>query len=1012
MRCAIFRSSIEWQIVRSMRERFRSQPSSLIEQLKGRLIFIVGLLVLCLVLTSVIGVLTMLNQQQLGDQKVAMNNDVNNLLQAMIDQETGLRGYITTANASFLAPYTSGQSNYNAAVKQLQTDAKGPNFHATALALITVQQRASDWSDTFATVELQHMQAGDFTIARSDTVNAQGKTLFDRFRNAVTQLQQATKEDLATIQTQANGVDFVSLGTGILLTVLALLWLWYTFVRFATAQREQLNLLKDAAEAFGAGNLAMRVHGVTDADLSDVGQTFNTMAETLERQQNALGERDILEHVLQLNTILTESLQLEELTETFLRRVLMLLNVQLGMLYLYDTSDKILRLYNVQGMARTDIPESFALGEGPVGQAAHERQPVFVAMSEQDASKQFQVKTVLGHVVPSSMYHLPLLQGESLVGVLVVGSIFPMREQTRNTLQVVASMVASAIRNTQAYGRIQEQATQLEERAREQEQANQALRQQRDELTALNIALQEANQARSRFLSTMSHELRTPLTSIIGFAQILLRPTAKTALSERQAGNIERILKNAQHLLTLINDVLDLAKVEAGRMDVQVAKVNLRELLQNVAEQTRSMATERKLHVSVHVPDEAILLETDPVKLRQIMLNLLSNALKFTEKGGVTISASLRTVPASEGRPAESQQIAIAVKDTGIGIAPEKQQHIFEAFYQVDGSNTRKYGGTGLGLSIVSEFTSLLGGQVEVESQQGVGTTFTILLPVRARDRFELSSAYLTTLHKSVQSERLNVMRNPGNVAVLESVAQSSTYQASQEEQEPMLIVAIDDNPDVLQLIAATLDQTPYRVVGVQDATKAVEVVKELKPQVVTLDIMMPQVNGWQILHQLKSQSATSTIPVILLTVLEDRSAGYVLGADEYLVKPVARETLLTTLQQLTAYNNGAVPAIVPLTEQEKQQVSLSQDSPSFKQLVVVQQQTNVRTLIEQLVQDEGYHLTMLDGGQELAALVERSSPDLLMLFVQLQKNIAESKEQKTIIEAGQQETNESDKAK
>jgi CheY-like chemotaxis protein len=290
-------------------------------------------------------------------------------------------------------------------------------------------------------------------------------------------------------------------------------------------------------------------------------------------------------------------------------------------------------------------------------------------------------------------------------------------------------------------------------------------------------------------------------------------------------------------------------------------------------------------------------IETDPRKVHQILLNLVSNALKFTEKGSVTISATLQT---RGGNHNKAEQVAIEVRDTGIGISREKQEHIFDAFYQVDSSNSRNYGGTGLGLSIVRELTTLLGGRVEIQSEPGQGSTFTIVLPIHLHDQRYMQDMRLNTLHQSGNLFGRQVAMEPVHV-------DTSRLELPQGEDGEYLVVAVDDNPDVLQLITASLEQTPYRVVGVQDSTQAVAVIQELKPKAITLDIMMPKVNGWQILHQLKSNPMTASIPVVLLTVLEDRSAGYVLGADEYLVKPVARDALLSVLQQLTQKQSAAL---------------------------------------------------------------------------------------------------------
>ncbi|MDQ2885738.1 MAG: ATP-binding protein [Chloroflexota bacterium] len=947
---------------------------SLVAQLRARLILTVGVLVCCLLLSSAIEIVVAINQQMLGDQKVTINQEIGVLLQSMVDQETGLRGYVATNNPTFLEPLTSGRAQYSSTLQSLQAQATGTNFSATNSALTQVNAQATNWSTTFADTQLAEMQSGRLNAARSGAFNAQGKALFDTFRHTVTQLQQAASSDLTNIQVQENTVDFGALAGALLLTIVAVAWLWRTFSRFSQAQRNQLEILKQTAAAFGAGDLSARAEHVTNVDLRELSDSFNTMANKLQEQQNALKDRDILEQVSHLNATLTGSPDLSEIMQNFLSSMLPALNVQMGVLYLYDPDKKQLNLFASRGLRAEDLQASFDLGEGLVGRAALDRQPLMLTQSEQRPDKGFLIKTMLGQVLPSSLYHLPLLRGQDLLGVLVVGSLYPMREQTRNVLNVVASNLAAVTSNAQAYMHIQEQAHELAERSREQERSNQALVHQRDELTVLNQALEEANRARSQFLSTMSHELRTPLTSVIGFSQMLLRTSPKSSLNERQRANVERILKNAEHLLTLINDVLDLAKIEAGRMDVNTSEVNLKQLLTTLIDETRSIALERKLNLSVSVEDDLTSIETDPTKLRQIVLNLVSNALKFTEKGQVTVTATRRrpAQPYSKGK-GESEQVKIAVKDTGIGISPEQQERIFEAFYQADNSNSRSYGGTGLGLSIVRELTTLLGGKVEIASQPGVGTTFTVLLPIRARDRQSVQDTRLNTIHGQMPAARRPV---PAPISKEET------------ENDSYLVVAIDDNPDVLQLIKASLEQSPYRVVGVQDSTQAISIIQKLRPHAITLDIMMPRVNGWQILHQLKSNPATATIPVILLTVLEDRSAGYVLGADEYLVKPVARDALLATLRHLTA----SFPSNGQVTDISKQQSATDiTESSTFdelkdrlKHILLVNSAPHVHNIIDHLVTDRGYILQTANEGQDLMTMIEQVSPDLLMILVQL----------------------------
>ena len=352
--------------------------------------------------------------------------------------------------------------------------------------------------------------------------------------------------------------------------------------------------------------------------------------------------------------------------------------------------------------------------------------------------------------------------------------------------------------------------------------------------------------------------------------------------------------------------MLDLAKIEAGRMDVTYSDVDVKALMTSVMQETQSIATERGLQFKLAVEERAAHLETDEMKLRQILFNLVSNALKFTPQGEITLTASY--IPAIGN---EVDKIAIAVKDTGIGIPQEIQERIFEAFYQADSSNTRKYGGTGLGLSIVSEFTELLGGKLEIQSSAGIGSTFTILLPVHAMDqptgqnnlrlfpgKWDISS----TDDGVDETDKTPVLDSvPGITDQLKAISRSQVTMDGMVGQEinKCLVLAVDDNPDVLQLIDSALENTAYHVVRVRDPARAVELARRLHPCAVTLDVMMPKVNGWQILQQLKANAATADIPVLMLTVVSDRSTAYVLGADDYLLKPVEREVLLKKLQEL-----------------------------------------------------------------------------------------------------------------
>jgi two-component system, chemotaxis family, sensor kinase CheA len=967
---------------------------SLLAQLRSRLILFVSLLAFFLIASTVAGVYVSINQQQLGEQKVTLHDDVNGLLQSLLDQETGLRGYINTNNQDFLQPFNSGQVTYTSYLENLKAFTNNDNFLSTANALTQVEEAADNWTNTYVNPQLGNMRNGNITQARSNQVFTQGKALFDTIRSKVTNLQQAGNNDLNALQSTNTRFNYILLGTMLIIASFILFWTWRTFSRFTQAQRQHLESLKEAAADFGEGNLAVRVQEGADIDFNEVGHTFNVMAATLQEQQRVLKDRDILEFISQLNTVLTASLDLAALMQNFFQQAFKLLDLQVGALYLFQPTQQTLKLFSAKGIPEADLQKTFTLGEGFVGRVAQERE-AFMLSHHDHKDVSFQVQTLIGAVLPSSIYYLPISHGNELLGILAIGSIYPMSEQTRNALNVINTNLASAIHNAQAYEQIQQQALELEERSRQQEESNQALRQQRDELTVLNSALEEANRVRSQFLSTMSHELRTPLTSIIGFAQMLLRSAKKTTLNERQLSNVDRILKNAHHLLTLINDVLDLAKIEAGHMDIHTSEVQLNELLHSVIDETHAITVDRGIKLALDIDEEITTLETDARKVRQIMLNLISNAIKFTEKGSVTVIARKRVSILSEDR--QIDQIVLSVKDTGIGIPLEKQKHIFDAFYQVDNGNSRNYGGTGLGLSIVRELTALLGGNVEFESQPGEGSVFTVVLPTQLHNR------------RFMQNLRLNTIHDAGKATFLSQSSSTHTTElaAYDNDNNAYLIVAIDDNPDVLQLISASLEQTPYRVVGIQDPTQAIAAIQELHPSAITLDIMMPKINGWQILHELKSNPATANIPVILLTVLEDRSAGYVLGADEYLVKPVARDSLLNVLHHLinqqpqttiTAETFGQINlATLPIewTSKTTQATLLEHIADNavqntklerLKPIILIHNEADIYALLERLIKDKEYTIETTAEGQDVLRVVEEARPDLLMMLIRVKE--------------------------
>jgi signal transduction histidine kinase/DNA-binding response OmpR family regulator/CHASE3 domain sensor protein len=496
---------------------------------------------------------------------------------------------------------------------------------------------------------------------------------------------------------------------------------------------------------------------------------------------------------------------------------------------------------------------------------------------------------------PRSLALLPIREQGRVKGILAMSSLRPRPLSTEDlqSLQLISGILSAGYTNAAAF------------------EANERLMAQ---LRTSRDAAEDANRAKSAFLATMSHELRTPLNSVIGFANLLLRNRAQN-LGEQDLQFLSRIRDNGTHLLNLINDVLDVSKIEAGRMEVHPVPTDLVPLVRETAAQLGGQAATREVELHTESPEGLVPVEVDPSRLRQVLINLIGNALKFTERGSVTV----RVVAEIGGRP-----LRIDVIDTGVGIAEDRLDAIFEAFTQADATTERRFGGTGLGLTISRQILRLMGADLSVTSTLGKGSTFSVVFPASAaRVAADLVRRELTPVP----------LPPPGPAP---------------------LILVVDDEADARTLLRSYLQEDGYRTAEATNGAEGLLHARAIKPALITLDLRMPGMNGLEFLRQLRSDPEIAGIPVLVISIEAAEHRGSLVGAVDVLAKPVDRNGLLSVIQR-----------VLPIGR---------------RKVLVVDDDIHTRQLFAAVLGAEGYQVRTARDGLEAFTGLEQEVPDLILL--------------------------------
>jgi HAMP domain-containing protein/CheY-like chemotaxis protein/signal transduction histidine kinase len=701
----------------------------------------------------------------------------------------------------------------------------------------------------------------------------------------------------------------------------------------------QVRAIAEVATAVTKGDLTRSIQVEARGEVAELKDNINTMIGNLRLTTDRNTEQDWLKtNLAKFTNMLQGQRDLVAVGKMLLNELTPLVNAQMGVIYQMEDSDPpILRLVSSYAGHQTDgYPGAFLLGEGLIGQCAVDRRPKLVAGME----SAIPISSALLKVTPKNIIVLPVLFESQVKAVIELSSLsdftsleIAFLEQLTANIGIVLNSIEATMQTEGLLKQSQTLAGELQTQQKELQQTNEQLELKARELAEQNVEVERKNQEieqarraveekaselaltskyKSEFLANMSHELRTPLNSILILGQ-QLADNPDQNLTLKQVDFARTIHGAGTDLLNLISDILDLSKIESGTVTVEAEEIGFANVVEAVARPFRHEAEARQLGFSVTLdPALGRTMLTDSKRLQQVLKNLLSNAFKFTAQGQVSLSVSAVSEGWSAGHPVLGQVanvVVFEVTDTGIGIPVEKQKLIFEAFQQADASTSRKYGGTGLGLAISRELANLLGGEIQLRSTPGTGSTFRLLLPVRYVGAASVARPALPMVAVPALSERIveQIMDDRENIAP-----------------DDTLLLIVEDDPHYARILMDIAHEEGFKVITAARGEDALELAEEYNPAAVSLDIFLPDMLGWTVMSQLKKNAKTRHIPVQIITLDEDRQHALARGAFSFVPKPTSAEGVRMALSKIKAYVQPRRKRLLVVEDNPAEQLSIS----------------------------------------------------------------------------------------
>ena len=931
--------------------------------MKRNLLFGLGLSLALLLISSTasyISITNLITSSRMVRESHQTIDNLNSFLSIVKDAETGQRGFILTGDPSFLTPYNEAKEkiaeNFNTLMPEIGNSAlQKENLERLRL---DIEKRMEVLDENLKSKKING------TVSNVDLLK--GKTYMDDVRSVIDSMQNEERRLLDVRTASLKSLASITPSLIILAALLAfgITLFFYRKVSFDFNEKvrledelkmknersaKRIDAIEKLVSQISEGDYNIKLDDETKDNLGGLAGSLNSMADSLQNSFTLLEEKEWLQSAIALvnDTIVGEK-DPAALASDILENIIDRTESKVAALYILE-EDKLLHLAGSYSLAENEKKPVLKIGESIPGQCfLSGRQILLKDIPANEAT----ISYAAGKTKPRNVVALPLARNKIAIGVLELGALHDYTPLQLEFLKSITANIGLAFYGVQNRKRLQEllvetqaqteelqmqhselesinaeleaqtqkvQASEEELRVQQEElmQTNQELEERTSMLEEKNKLIEERNtdiqqkskeleqstKYKSEFLANMSHELRTPLNSIL----LLSRLMADSKELDKQYVEYAEVMQSSgQGLLSLIDEILDLSKIEAGKMTLEIANVSLQEIVSEMNALFLPVAKNKNLEFKVNIEGSIETLLTDKMRLEQILKNLLSNAMKFTSTGYVSMNIS---------GDAAGEKVIFKVADTGIGISKDKQKLVFEAFQQADGSTRRKFGGTGLGLSISRELSILLGGEIELKSNEGVGSEFILSLPANINNALntplKIENEKITPQHEVTiveQQKRFIVDHIPNKI-------EDDRNHISKDDK---VILIIEDDTSFAKILLDFSRQKNYKGIVAVQGDKGIELANHFKPRAILLDIQLPVMDGWQVMEALKSNPETRPIPVHIMSSLKLKKESLLSGAVDFIDKPFALEQMQEIFKKLEEVLSRS-PKKVLIVEENKQ---------------------------------------------------------------------------------------------